>query len=467
VANVAAGAGAESQPNGVGWLTWLRGHSRIGTPFIWTAWFLGMAIAGLVYAQKAADERSAFIRWRHQILEFGQGKNIWDPYYFPTPPIFAISIYPFMRLPSLAGALTWFALKVALATAAILLSFRMTQTRGRPVPWLAQGLVILLSLRPILSDLHHGNNNLIIMFLVIAALAAWRRGWDVLAGLVLGLAITFKLTPALFIPYLLYKRSWKTAVATLVGIGLFLLVVPSLAIGWSFNWQCLSMWFHRMLSPFINHDIVSPQEMNQSLGGVFMRFFTQTQNSDPQAHRNIGTLFHFHVLVLPPLVAARIVKALSLALVALLAVFCRTRTTRRDDPRLFGEFALVVLTMLFVSERSWKHHFVTLVLPFSYLAYRLSAPELSRIARWVIGGALVLASLLMLTTSTEVGGLFAQERGHQIAQFYGMFFWAGLILYAATAWRVMAERNWQPDRSTAIPPPHVAAPARAVTQVQS
>ena len=27
--------------------------------------------------------------------------------------------------------------------------------------------------------------------------------------------------------------------------------------------------------------------------------------------------------------------------------------------------------MLFVSERSWKHHYVTLLLPYTYLVYRV------------------------------------------------------------------------------------------------
>ena len=43
--------------------------------------------AGVVYAGKAADDRSAFIRWRHQVLEFWHGVNIYDKMMFPNPPI--------------------------------------------------------------------------------------------------------------------------------------------------------------------------------------------------------------------------------------------------------------------------------------------------------------------------------------------------------------------------------------------
>jgi hypothetical protein len=39
----------------------------------------------------------------------------------------------------------------------------------------------------------------------------------------------------------------------------------------------------------------------------------------------------------------------------------------------------------------------------------------------------------MLTTSSEVGGLFADGTGHKLALFYGMFFWSGVVLYVGTA----------------------------------
>jgi hypothetical protein len=324
--------------------------------------------------------------------------------------------------------------------------------------------VLLLSLRPILSDLHHGNNNLIILFLIVATLAAWRQGYDVLAGLVLGLAISYKVTPALFVPYFLYKRSWRTVGATALGMGLFLFVVPSLVIGPKFNGECLAMWWHRMMTPFLVNDFVSPQEINQSMVGVLTRLLTETKTGGARYDVHLDV----NLAALPPTVVKPLLKGLSIGLVGLLALLCRTRTSRRDDPRLFGEFALIVLTMLFVSERSWKHHYVTLLLPFTYLAYRAGMPGLPRRGRWALAGALVLSALLMATTSTEVGGHFADGRGHKLAQGYGMFLWAGVVLYIATAWRVWVEKSASPadnDRGPAStgrssPAPHWTSQAR-------
>ena len=47
----------------------------------------------------------------------------------------------------------------------------------------------------------------------------------------------------------------------------------------------------------------------------------------------------------------------------------------------------------------------------------------------------------MAATSTEVGGLFAEGQGHEIAQGYGLFLWAGVVLYIMVAWRVWSRRN--------------------------
>ena len=53
---------------------------------------------------------------------------------------------------------------------------RMVRLGDRPVPSWVQAMIVLLSLRPIMSDLNHGNNNIFILFLIAATLTAWRKG---------------------------------------------------------------------------------------------------------------------------------------------------------------------------------------------------------------------------------------------------------------------------------------------------
>jgi alpha-1,2-mannosyltransferase len=421
--------------------------------------------AGVVYAGKAADDRSAFIRWRHQVLQFWGGENIYDAMMFPNPPIMPLTLLPFMLLPPVPGALCWFAAKAVLTGIAVWLCFRMVRPPGeKALPSYVQAIILLLSFRPILSDLHHGNNNLVILFLVVASLYAWRKGYDVLAGIVLALAISYKVTPALFVPYFVYKRSWRTVGATFLGMGVFLLIVPSLMIGPQFNGECLAMWWRRMISPFLSKGEGSPQEINQSMVGVLTRLLTDTKLGKNRYDVHLD----LNLVAWPRPLVGLLLKVLSVGLVGLLAFFCRTRTTRRDDPRLLGEFTLIVLTMLFVSERSWKHHYVTLLLPYTYLTYRVFLPKIPRWGRALLATALAMSALLIATTSSEFGGLFAAGQGHKIAQGYGLFLWAGVVLYIATAWRVWVERGHVSvdkteygavGRGPHLPASHLADPA--------
>ena len=418
-------------------------HLRRG---VWVLALIAVIASGIVYAAKASDERSAFIRWRPQVLQFWKGVNIYDKMYFPNPPIMPITLYPLMTLPPLAGALTWYYLKVALTVVSIWLCFRMVRPDDRVLQSWVQGAVILFSFRPILGDLHHGNNNLIILFLIVSCLYAWRKGYDVFAGLLLALAISYKVTPALFVPYFMYKRSWRIVGSTFLGMGLFLLIIPSIVIGPGFNGECLGWWWHRMLSPYLVSGAASDQEINQSMVGVLTRLLSDSKTGTGRYDVHLD---HLNLFSLPPRIVGYIIKAVSLGLIGLLALFCRTKTERRDDYRLFGEFSLVVLTMLFVSERSWKHHFVTLLLPYTFLAYRFGAAHLTTRVKLILAAAMWLSAIFMATTSSELGGLFGGHQGHKLAQGYGMFLWAAVILYIATAWRVWVERG--PDGAIPLP----------------
>jgi len=183
---------------------------RLSGRTFWFLWATIILISAGFYYQKAADHRSAFVRWRPQVLQFWSGVNIYDKMIFPNPPIMPITLYPLMVLPTVPGAMCWFAIKVLMTSAVLMMCFEIVRPSSGMFPPMFRSLVLLLSLRPILGDLHHGNNNLLILFLVMSMYYAWRKGWDIGAGLLLALATSYKVTPALFFVYFAYKRSWRT-----------------------------------------------------------------------------------------------------------------------------------------------------------------------------------------------------------------------------------------------------------------
>jgi hypothetical protein len=120
--------------------------------------------------------------------------------------------------------------------------------------------------------------------------------------------------------------------------------------------------------------------------------------------------------------------------------------------------------MLFLSERSWKHHFVTLLLPYTYLMAQFTYSGLRLRARLAIAAAMWASVLMMATTSSELGGLLAHGQGHKLAQGYGLFLWAAVLLYAVTALRVFAERDL-PAAPRVRPVPPKSPPSTAARYV--
>src|SRR5262249_39974869 len=129
--------------------------------------------------------------------------------------------------------------------------FALAADADRAFPVWAEILAVALALRPIVGDLMHGNVNIFILFLVVGALMAVRRQWDTAAGLLLGLAIACKVTPALFVPYFLWKRAWRLLAGCAAGLFLSLWLVPGLCLGFHDNQCLLRDWADQMLVPYL------------------------------------------------------------------------------------------------------------------------------------------------------------------------------------------------------------------------
>lgn len=422
----------------------------------WQRWApLGLviffAVLSIPYGIKAWHNGSAFQRWQPQISALGEGVDIADRFNYPNPPIMALLLYPLARLPaglqalgipekvaSTTAALSWFYIKAALTLLAFRWVFRLVEEQSRPFPLWAKCLTVLLALRPIMSDLHHGNVNLFILFLVIAALAAYQRRRDVLAGIVLGLAIACKVTPALFVPYFLWKRSWKALAGCTVGLILFLWpgLVPAALMGWENNERHLVSWYYDMVRPFVVEGKVTSEHHNQSLPGLVARLATHSPSFSTYVNNEYTPLHYDNLLDLSPQQARWLVKG-CMGLFALMIVWvCRTPTTPREGWRLAAEFSIILLGMLLFSERTWKHHCVTLVLPFAVICYYLATASSGKGMRAYLIGSLAAAMLLMAATSnTAHDGDVHHDRLYQLfakqAQVYGTFVLAYVVLLAA------------------------------------
>ena len=115
----------------------------------------------------------------------------------------------------------------------------------------------------------------------------------------------------------------------------------------------------------------------------------------------------------------------------------------------------MVLTMLFMSERSWKHHYVTVVIPYSYLVCEFFSSRVGPRSRMMLVGSWALSFVLMLATSTEVGGLFAEGKGTRSRR--GMASSYGLALFCIQ-WSPGESGLAGPNRRASATPVHPGRP---------
>jgi hypothetical protein len=394
---------------------------------------LGIATlcAAVVYANKAAGNASAILRWRELIQSVARGENVYNEWTkdgsFPYPPIAGLLLWPISQLPPLAAALTWFCLKLLMAAAAIRWSIQLVARRDEGFSLGQVALVIVLASRPLLSDLQHGNINILILFLTTAGLSAFQNNRDRLAGTMIALAGAIKVTPLLFIPYFALKRQWNVVAWSLVGLAAFFFFVPGTVLGFERNWWLVRSWSGAMIEPYMFQGKVETIQTNQSLPGVLLRLITDC----PGIELDDGTQVPVNWVSVRPERALWIVKAVILGVLAWIGWLSRSRATHRRDDRLTCEFALVFIAMLLVSERSWKHHFVTMTLPYAALVAHVWPGRSNTCLRNSVRASIAAAFLMMAGTSSEVGGWFAGGVGHKFAQAYGMFCASALVILLA------------------------------------
>jgi alpha-1,2-mannosyltransferase len=188
----------------------------------------------------------------------------------------------------------------------------------------------------------------------------------------------------------------------------------------------LNSWFNQMVVPFLRDGIVSSEHPNQSLPGVATRLLTRSP-SFTEYPNGVYTPTEYHNITDIGRDGVRwLVRLCQGAFAILVILSCRAPSRERSGWRLSCEFAVILLGMLIFSERTWKHHCVTLALPFAVLAFALASLPTSRFQKFGIIAVMTAATGLMASAS----GL-APFRAACLAQVYGVYLWALLTVLGA------------------------------------
>ncbi|QFS92420.1 Polyprenol-phosphate-mannose-dependent alpha-(1-2)-phosphatidylinositol mannoside mannosyltransferase [Mycobacterium sp. THAF192] len=292
---------------------------------------------------------------------------------FTYPPLAAVMFAPFALLPleGASVAITVTTLVLLLVSLVIVLTrlnvWPTTRVTGEPAWirrwWLAAAIVApaVIYLEPIDSNFDFGQINVVLMTLVIADCVPRRTPWP--RGMLLGLAIALKLTPAVFLLYFLLRRDLRAlAVSAVTVIGA---TMVGFALAWRDSWD---YWTHTVT----NTDRIGAATLNtnQNIAGALARLGLDS-----------GLRFALWV-------------ALSFVVLGV-TVWAARRALRAGQPVL----ALICVAMfgLAVSPVSWSHHWVwalPAVLVAAVLAARLRNPALGAVS--AAGLALMIWSPISL-----------------------------------------------------------------------
>lgn len=348
-------------------------------------------------------------------------------HWFPTPTFVLMCLVPLWKMGVVPAAAVWAGLKIIGIAGVLWLLLRSIGSPKSVVPAGVLAMALAFSVRALVSDLQHANVNIFVFIWLGLTWWAYVHRRDAWAGIFLSLAIVTKVTPALALVYFAYKRAWRLCLFTAIGLVIFVLIVPGAYIGFAKNVDLLGDWFNMLVRPFAVEGWAELSIPNQSLWGVVLRVLS-----------NAGILSVEHMsltqamqtgqenMARPANTLGRLLRPLiSLTVVAMLAWACRRRVADRRDVRLPLEFALILLAMMLLSERTWKHHATTL--PIVYLAVWFALTHLP----WGATMRGVFVALLgvqwfMLVASSE--GLFGDDLADKLLD-GGIFCW-GLVLAA-------------------------------------
>lgn len=215
-----------------------------------TIWFIGvlLLLLALFYVSLIGDEAFQQLRqWPtlHQERDFPsyylagqrilQGEDFYsglqeeaqaagfEDYFIDTavtPPTFNLVIAPLALLSYPAAWGVWQILSLLALFAAVPLIVRELNLSLSPPGWLILGCAVLL-FPPLSFHMLYAHSELFLLLLLASAWMLLRRGQEVPAGVLLGLAGALRLYPLFLLLYLVQRRAWKALLAALVsGLGL-------------------------------------------------------------------------------------------------------------------------------------------------------------------------------------------------------------------------------------------------------
>ena len=316
--------------------------------------------------------------YRHAVMLVRGGERLYgrpalDEAWFTYPPFAALALAPTAMAPFRVAKWGMLALSFLLLASIAWRALRLSGFRADARLCVASLALATASIdvEPVQSSLWWGQINILVMALPLLDLA--RPAGARLRGFGVGVAAGIKLTPLVFLPYLLVTRQWRAAAWA---CGTF---AATVAAGFAVAPAESAHYWTKGVSD-VSKIAPRPTPANQSIAGVLDRLFSPTATpslADPPSYAPNWAWFSL----------AALLGAAGLAL---------AWSARRKGDEVLA-LAMVGLVGCAVSPFSWGHHWVWFV-PLAAWLFARAAGERSVAAAL---GFLCLAAWVFMWTSVQ------------------------------------------------------------------
>ena len=284
------------------------------------------------------------------------------------PPFFLLAVLPLSLIPYPIAAYVWYLFCAAAVTGCAVIVGRVFD--GLRASKTMSVLVALAAAQYFVMALHYGNAHLVAVFLLFASLWFLLQRKDLPAAVLISLAITIKLTPALLLLYFVVKKRWTLLVATSLCV-IAINLIPSIYFGFRENNQLLRAWYGHVIESQTFHEDNGP--INLSLKGELRRYLSPVDYSQ----RVDGDVRYPTVNVLNA--SRETTEQLWMAIVAtifvavLVFIMWRSIPTKNAEAKpqrdlISLELGLMICLTLLVGPLTSKIYFIALLWPIACLA---------------------------------------------------------------------------------------------------
>lgn len=395
-------------------------------------------------SRKVADPEGGhvndFDRWMIMTPAFLHDRVDYVDDRMPTPPITLMAFAPFTAVSRPAAQFAWACIKLSLVWIAFVLAARMVARMG--VRFTTPAIVLIVSgwWLAVIVDMQEGQINFLALLPLIAGLALAQHEssrHQMAAGALLGLGVAVKVTPLVFVGYFAWRRRWAVVASASLSVALCWLVVPALVFGWGQNLTWLEQWFRIMILPYATRGEVF-YSTSQSVGSFALRLLSHVPAFETR-HGGILQPHFMNLLDLDPSIVHRIVRGLMAASALAGLWWMRKPLVTLASRRYILEVAAVSAFMLWFSERTWVHHYISFVLMLSAAAMIVSDPSEPAESRRLVYRA--AAAFFALTLFASEAGKILGRDGIDWVKACGVYLLASLILTVAVLKAAPARRS--------------------------